>query len=317
MKYYHAFNLCIASELEFPELTESQAEADVTISFSKVGSFPKTKQENNLLVGEVPEVGEFLIRDGREIVINPLPGVDEALLRIVVLGPVLCVLLRQRGFLVLHASCVDINNKGVAFIGGSGWGKSTLVTTFHTHGYNVLTDDVLPIKIEKDKAFVFPSYPQFKLCKDAATSLGQNTKSLLPVSKNSYKVAYKLSSGFQKEPIQLQQLYILGKGDEHKITSVKQQEAFIELVRHTRAINTITEDKFITEHLQYCSELIKSVRFCRFIRKPSLEDLPKLVKLVEDDIAKMNEEDNKTDAVTPIIKTTFDANKINLQAYAT
>lgn len=293
MKYYHAFNLCIASELELPELIESQTEADVTISFSKVGSFPKSKQENNNLVGEVPEIGEFLIRDGREIVINPLPGIDEALLRTVLLGPVLCVLLRQRGFLVLHASCVDINNKGVAFMGGSGWGKSTLVTAFHAQGYNVLTDDVLPIEIGKSQALVFPSYPQFKLCPDAATSLGQDTKSLLPVSKNSFKVAYKLSSGFQKEPIQLQQIYILDKGDEHKIVSMKPQEAFVELVRHTRAVNTITEDKFLTEHLQFCSELIKNVRFCRFIRKPSLEDLPKLIKLVEEDIAQLPQENEQ------------------------
>lgn len=318
MKVYQAYNLCIATELHLPELIETQKEPDVKISFNKIKNFTDNKQDNsNDFIGEVPEVGEFLIREGREIIINPLPGVDEALLRTVILGPVLCILLRQRGLLVLHASCININNKGVAFMGGSGWGKSTLATAFHTQGYDVLTDDVLPIKIEKNQATVFPSYPQFKLCPDAANFLGQDVKKLLPVSKESFKVAYKLSSSFQHNPIPLQQIYVLGKGSEHQINNIKPQEALVELVRHTRAINTITESKSLTEHLQFCSELIKSVRFCRFIRKPSLEDLPKLVNLVEDDIAKLTKSDNNTNAVMPIIQTRFDAKKINARAYVT
>ena len=236
-------------------------------------------------MGGFPEIGDFLIRDGKEIIIEPVAGVDDSLLRTVVLGAVLCVLLRQRGLLVLHASCININHKGVAFMGSSGWGKSTLATAFHTKGYDVLTDDVLPIKVEKNQAVVFPSYPQFKLCPDAATSLGQDTQNLLPVSKNSFKVAYKLDKGFQQNPIPLQQIYILDKGKEHKITSLQPQETFVELVRHSRAMKSVTEQQFFAEHLHLCSQLIKNVRFCRFTRKPSLADLPKLIELVEEDLA--------------------------------
>ncbi|MGB3758766.1 MAG: hypothetical protein WBA07_20675, partial [Rivularia sp. (in: cyanobacteria)] len=167
----------------------------------------------------------------------------------------------------------------------SGWGKSTLATAFHTKGYDVLTDDVLPIKVEKNQTVVFPSYPQFKLCPDAATSLGHDTNNLLPVSTNSFKVAYKLNKGFQQHPIQLQQIYILDKGKEHKISSLQPQETFVELVRHSRAMKSVTEQQFFAEHLHLCSELIKNVRFCRFTRKPSLADLPKLMELVEEDLA--------------------------------
>ncbi|NMG05973.1 hypothetical protein [Brasilonema sp. UFV-L1] len=286
MKSYKAYNLCIASELQLPELMETEGEADAIVRFGKVDSATAIQHNSGQnFVGEIPEVGEFLIYQGREIIINPIAGVDEALLRSVLLGPVLCVLLRQRGLLVLHASCIDINNKGVAFMGGSGWGKSTLATAFHTQGYAVLTDDVLPIQIRTGEAVVFPSYPQFKLWPEAATSLGQDTKSLLPVSQNSFKVAYKLSRGFQQTPLPLQQIYVLDKGSEHKITRMKSQEAFIELVRHTRAISSITEQAFIADHLHLCTELVKNVSFCRFTRKPSLGDLPELVKLIEDDLA--------------------------------
>ncbi|MDF5720873.1 MAG: hypothetical protein PUP91_10390 [Rhizonema sp. PD37] len=292
MRVYKAFNLCIACEFPLPELIEAEGVSDVIVQFGKIDDATASRHNGGQnFVGEIPEVGEFFIHNGREIIINPLPGVEEALLRTVLLGPVLCVLLRQRGLLVLHASCIDINHKGVAFMGGSGWGKSTLATAFHTQGYDVLTDDVMPIQIKTGQPVVFPSYPQFKLSPEAATSLGHDTKSLLPVSQNSFKVAYKLSCGFQQSPLPLHHIYVLDKGSEHKITRIKPQEAFVELVRHTRAISSISEQKFMANHLHFCSELIKNVRFSRFTRKPSLGDLPKLVKLVEDDLAELTEQD--------------------------
>lgn len=293
MKSYKAYNLCIASELPLPELMETEGEPDVIVRFGKIDNATAMQHDGGQnFLGEIPEVAEFFIHNGREIIINPVAGVDESLLRTVLLGPVLCVLLRQRGLLVLHASCININHKGVAFMGGSGWGKSTLATAFHTKGYDVLTDDVLPIQIKTGQPVVFPSYPQFKLWPEAATSLGQNIKTLLPVSQNSLKVAYKLSRGFQQTPLPLHHIYVLDKGSEHKITKMKPQEAFVELVRHTRAISSISEQEFMAEHLHFCSDLIKNVRFSRFTRKPSLGDLPELVKLVEDDLAQSYQNDS-------------------------
>ncbi|MDY6899888.1 MAG: hypothetical protein SWZ49_17680 [Cyanobacteriota bacterium] len=286
MKYYRIYNLCIASELYFPRLIEIETEPDVNIRFGKVNDAITRQRENSkTIVGEIPEIGEFLIYDGKEIIIEPVRGIDNSLLRTVVLGPVFCVLLRQRGLLVLHASCININNNGVAFMGSSGWGKSTLATAFHNKGYDVLTDDVLAIKVEKNQAIVYPSYPQFKLCPDAATSLGQDIQQLFPVSNNSFKVAYQLDQGFQKNPILLQKIYVLDKGSEHKITRLKPQEAFVELVRHTRAMKSVTEQQFFAQHFHLCSELIKNISFCRFTRKPSLADLPLLINLIEEDLA--------------------------------
>ncbi len=286
MKAYNIYNLCIASELDFPELIQIEGKADANIKFGKVDNVLATQAENNkAFVGILPDVCRLWIYNGEEIIIEPEKDVDESVIRTAILGPILCVLLRQRGLLVIHASCININNKGVAFMGGSGWGKSTLATAFHTKGYDVLTDDVLPIKVEKDRAVVFPSYPQFKLCPDAATSLGQDTQKLLPVSKNSFKVAYKLDKGFQQHPIPLQKIYILDKGSEHKISSLQPQETFVELVRHSRAMKSVTEQQFFAEHLHLCSQLIKNVRFSRFTRKPSLADLPKLIELIEEDLA--------------------------------
>ncbi|BAY48401.1 hypothetical protein SAMD00079811_60240 [Scytonema sp. HK-05] len=292
MKLYQAYNICIASELPLPELMESEGKPDVIVQFGKINDTRETQHDGgNTFQGEVAEVGKFFIQRGREVVIDPVLGVEEALLRTILLGPILSILLRQRGLLVLHASCVDINNKAVAFMGGSGWGKSTLAAAFHTKGYDILTDDVMPIEFVSDSPIVIPAYPQFKLFPEAVASLGQDTDRLSPVFQNSPKLSYKFERGFQQTPLPLQRIYVLDKGSAHKITKLQPQEAFVELVRHTRAISLVTNPQFVTSHMRLCSELINNVTFCRFTRKPSLTDLPELVKLIEDDLAQINTKD--------------------------
>ncbi|MEA5506359.1 hypothetical protein VB735_25260 [Halotia wernerae UHCC 0503] len=286
MKVYQAYNLCIASELFLPELIESQGNPDVIIRLGKLDHSTGVKfNRGSNFRGEVAEVGKFLVSEGREIVIEPVMAVEEALLRTIVLGPILSILLRQRGLLVLHASCVEIKNHAVAFMGGSGWGKSTLAAAFHSQGYEILTDDVMPVEIITGGVIVLPTYPQFKLCPEAATALGHNIESLSLVSQNSFKLAYKFPRGFQQTPLPLQRIYVLSKGTEHEITSLKPQDAFVELVRHTRAMSLVTEPEFLTSHLRLCTELVRHVNFRCFTRKPCLTDLPELVKLVENDLA--------------------------------
>ncbi|MFB2771560.1 hypothetical protein ACE1AT_20060 [Pelatocladus sp. BLCC-F211] len=303
MKLFKAYNLCIASELSLPELIEIEGEPDVIVRFGKVDHANTVQHDGGKnFVGEIPEVCRCLIQGGQEIVINPLPNVDEALLRTVLLGPILCVLLRQRGLLVLHASCISINHKCVAFMGGSGWGKSTLATAFHNQGYDVLTDDVMPMQIAAEQVLVLPAYPQFKVFPEALSSLGHDTKNLSPIYQNASKLSYKFTHGFQQTPLPLQRIYVLDKGSEHLISKMQPQEAFLELIRHTRAISVLTEKEFVASHLRLCGELIKSVSFCRFARKPSLEDLPNLVKLVEDDITRITADND----ISNTLKTSSD-----------
>ena len=289
MYFYTAYNLGIQSELFLPELIPTKREIDVVLRLNNYNNFLQGKKNNggNYFRGSVEGLASFLVRDGREIIISPEPGIDEGILRPLILGPIMSIVLRQRGLLVLHASAVNINNRAVAFMGHSGWGKSTLVTAFHTKGYEVLTDDVLPIEINVNGSLVFPSYPQFKLLPDAATSLGQDTESLSPIFKDAPKLAYQVTSGFAQNPLPLQRIYVLAKGTQHQITNLQPQQGFVELVRHSRAMSLINAAEFIAAHMRLCSELIKNVRFCRFTRKPSLADLPQLINLVKHDLEKI------------------------------
>jgi hypothetical protein len=285
IKIYKAYNLYIASEIEMPELLEIEGEADITIRFGQVNHAAVIQNNfGDYFAGEIVDIAKFSLERGCQVTIDPVPGVDEDILRTVLLGPVLCILLRQRGLLVLHASAVNIEGQAVAFMGGSGWGKSTLATAFHTQGYEVLTDDVMPIQMDSGYPLVFPAYPQFKVWKDAIVSLGHNTDNLSPIFKDAPKLSYKFSHGFRQTPLKLYRIYLLDKGDEHKISEIHPQEAFVNLVRHSRAIASVTHQEFVTQHLKLSTELIEHVSFRLFTRKPSLEDVPELVNIIVNDV---------------------------------
>ena len=289
MNFYEVFNFCLASEIELPALTPTKGKADISVRLGKVEAPNINGGDSKYIIGEIPQVARFLFYNGQNITVYPMPGVDKSLLQTTILGPALCLLLEQRGLLVLHASCININGYAVAFMGGSGWGKSTLATTFHRQGYDVLTDDVMPIQIDEGRAVVLPSYPQFKVSPEALVSLGQDVAGLLPVYTNSQKLSYRFTEGFQRDPLPLKRIYVLKKGNQHEIVPIKSQEAFGALVCHTRTINLLKEHKqLIARHFHLCTELVSIVSFSRFTRKPALEDLPALVELVKADITGTN-----------------------------
>lgn len=286
MNFYKAFNFCLASEIELPALMPASGEADIFVRFGKVETRSTDSTDSRKVTGEIPQVARFLFCDGRDIIVDPMPGVNTSLLQTTILGPALCLLLEQKGLLVLHASCINIDGCAVAFMGGSGWGKSTLATAFHRQGYDVLTDDVMPIQIVGSQAVVLPSYPQFKVSPEALVSLGKDIKGLSPVYTNSQKLSYQFKEGFQAAPLPLKRIYVLKKGSQHEIIPIGPQEAFGALVCHTRTINLLEEYKqLIAHHFRLCTELVNIVSFSRFTRKPALEDLPALVDLVKADIA--------------------------------
>jgi hypothetical protein len=297
MQAYRAYSLAIHSELSMPELTpsstdwlgQSTPQTDVVIRFGNAqdeSDHYTTPGQNNpaYFFASMDDVGAFFIRQGCEIVIDPVDNVTEGQLRAILLGSAFSILLRQRGLLVLHASAVKIGTCAVAFLGGSGWGKSTLVTAFHQRGNTVLTDDVMPLHMDGGGALVLPSYPQFKLCPDAAASFGKKEE-LEPIFQGAGKLAYSITDGFQHTPLPLQQIYILGKGDRHAIVPVAPQLAFMELVQHTRAMTDLPQETFLASHFQLCTQLVKTVPVSRFIRKPALEDLPRLMDMIEADVA--------------------------------
>ncbi|MCP4753982.1 MAG: hypothetical protein GY866_24115 [Proteobacteria bacterium] len=77
----------------------------------------------------VDNVAMYLVRDGREIVVESADGADGDSIRLFLLGAPLGALLQQRIVLSLHAGAVVIEDGVVVVAGISGIVKSTILAT--------------------------------------------------------------------------------------------------------------------------------------------------------------------------------------------
>lgn len=170
---YSVFGLRVRSRIALPELPEAEAGAvpDVTIGYGAIDAPPAdpgyaATESGTLLT--VPEVGRYLIRDGREVVIEAADGSSERNLRLFLLGSAFGALLHQRGLLPLHANVIDMGGRAVAFSGHSGAGKSTIAAWFHDRGHRILGDDVCVVGFDAaGRALAHPGIPRLRLWRDA------------------------------------------------------------------------------------------------------------------------------------------------------
>jgi len=86
-------------------------------------------------------------------------------------GPVFGFILRLRGFTALHASAAEINGSAVAFVGGGGAGKSTIVAALARAGHRILSDDIAVLEEASGTFRIKPSYPHIRLWPDSVSIL--------------------------------------------------------------------------------------------------------------------------------------------------
>ena len=121
---------------------------------------------------EVPAVARYLISAGRHIVVEPQPNGDAASVRLFLLGTVFALLCHQRGVLPVHASCMAIDGKAVAFLGEAAMGKSVLAAVLARDGHAILADDVSAVEWAADgTAMVLPGAPRLLLWRRALADL--------------------------------------------------------------------------------------------------------------------------------------------------
>lgn len=97
-----------------------------------------------------------------------VPGADPSVAAILAAGTLIAFRLSMAGHLVLHASAVRVRGRGLAFVGRSGMGKSTMATLMCTDGAALLTDDVARVGFDGDDVFVSPGGPESRLRPAAA-----------------------------------------------------------------------------------------------------------------------------------------------------
>ena len=181
---YEVYGLRIASEIKLRDLAEGSGPADVTIEFGQLPPavvnphfdsdevFLSPRRETRVsgaaLFYDWAGIGRVLILEGRRVIIERAVGsiIDD--LDPFITGPVLAVLLHQRGSLVLHGSSILATNGSAAgFLGAKGAGKSTLAACMQVRGYKLLSDDILTIDQHGDSVSTKAGYHRIKLFPDS------------------------------------------------------------------------------------------------------------------------------------------------------
>jgi hypothetical protein len=289
---YYAYGLGIHSALPLPELVSSQIEADIVVHF---GQAERSRVESGEAARPVwgtarevhlawRDVGAFVVQDGREIVIEPLPGVEERVLRLCILGSCLGVVLLQRGLTVFHASVVGLSSGAVAFLAPKGQGKSTMAAALHVRGHNLIADDIMVVDCERGELTARPGFPQLKLWPESAQAIGQDPESLPILHPRLGKRARQISHGFLQDPLPLQSIYVLGIGDEIDIVPLSPKDALLYIMPHWYGAmfgGELLRVFGLGTHFRECTRLANRVPIYLLKRPPSLDLLSDVAQAVE------------------------------------
>ena len=225
-----------------------------------------------------PDLADFEVSaDGFSVQGFPAPGVPSPTVEHLYLNQVMPLALSRQGKLVLHGSAVDIGGQGVAFLGESGRGKSTLAASFATEGTHFLTDDGLLLNWADSRCMIVPSHPSIRLWEDSQDALISEDAAMAPVVSFTSKSRFLAGPGiaFCNEAQPLRRLFFLGEGDAlfPTIEPLRPAEALIELVKHSFLLDIEARD-MLARHFNDLSRLAALPVYFRLDYPRSYETLP-------------------------------------------
>jgi hypothetical protein len=266
-EFYQVFGLRIESELPLPELFEAEAgDCDVAIGLGAIAAAGEEERPGLSIRPDgallsIPDVGRFLIRQGREIVVEPAPGGSERNLRLYLLGSAFGALLHQRGLLPLHANAIEIGGRAVAFMGHSGAGKSTMAAWFHDRGFRVLADDVCVVTFDAEgRPIAQGGIPRLRLWREALEASGRTAEAFELSFDDMDKYNVPTAAAEAGEPVELSRIYLLGKAPqgaaEGSIRRLYGVDAVDALVSNTYRGGFVTMMGTTRRHLADCLALV-------------------------------------------------------------
>ncbi len=270
----------IDSEFELPELPRATGPCDVLV---RLGRVPRD-QASTMVDDEVALTslaGAFHITGGSAITVEPNPGIAESAVRLLLLGKVMAFLLRQRGWLPLHASVVALHGQAVLFLGLSGAGKSTTAAAFYAQGHTVIADDLAAIRLVDGSPVVQSAFPRVRLLDEsrsvleglALNSTFHYDKHVFPLHRNEILNTY---------PVR--RVYLLEPGEDLHFETIPRPVCMTLFSRHS-FVRLRNADRALHElHFRNCAAMADAITIRRLIRPASLGALPQLVRLVEHDL---------------------------------
>jgi hypothetical protein len=293
MHFHTAYDLTVQSAFAIPEFLRSvEGEPDVRVLkgvldaprvLDKFGTHFEVEAQRAFLYWN--DIGGFLIQNGNEVVIDALPGVEERALRLPLLGTAFAALLHQRGFLVLHASAVEVQGVAAVFLGHKKQGKSTMAAALYKRGHPLISDDTVAVKMEDGQPMVVAAFPQFKLWPETATNvLGENPEDLPLLVAGYEKRSRRIEERFTTGSHPLGGLFSLSEGDPLALEPLDPQEGITQLVCHSymaRFGGQLLKGNEAARHLRQCASLVSQKLVYRLQRPKSFALLPQITELIE------------------------------------
>ena len=280
VNHYSVFGLQAVSEIPLPELrTRDPAETpDVVVRRGPVeaaGAAPGLNvlsETEALLV--IPAVGRYLMRQGREMIVEGEPGGSERNLRLYLLGSAFAAILHQRGLLPLHANSILVEDRAIGLMGHPGAGKSTMAACFHDRGFGILSDDVCVVG---PGPVAFSGIPRLRLWREALEASGRNVDGYEMSFDDMDKYNVPIAQGDAgPEQAPLSHLYLLddaGGSDEAAIVRLRGAAAVEALVANTYRGAYVPLMGLTREHLVACVKLAGEAPVFRVSRRWGLEML--------------------------------------------
>lgn len=260
-----------------PELIDAELRGARDFEYSGV----KIRATKNVMYFDWERLGKVLVREGREVIADPDDCTLEEDFQPFLTGPVLAVLLHQRGHFVLHSSAVEIDGAAVAFLGAKGFGKSTLAGFLAKKGCRFISDDILPITYKSGKAMTMPGFPRIKLYDNAIKAIGENPSDYPKIHRFVEKRSFYPDEPFQTESVQLNAAYILGDGEKAEIKEINPVDAFIEISKNTHLNRYMEALQCRREYFEHCRKFIKAVPVFHLRRHSDLGAMDEIAEKLE------------------------------------
>lgn len=290
---YFAYGLVVQSEVPLAELDAcAPRPCDVSIRREPIPS--RQSQPTDALFLEVSEaeayfeyayIGRLLIRGVSEILVDAKPGLEEGIINMALLGPVMAVLLHRRGFFVLHGSAMRIGETGDIFLGDKGAGKSTLAGALLAAGHPLIADDLAAISFASGAPSLAPGFPQIKLSFEATGAFAIPDTDIIPTPIDDFpKNRLRLLQPFDHAERRVGACYVLERGEDARIEELNNLEALGAVLRYSYSVRfgkALLSGEVAAEHLRMCTRLINQVPVRRLVVPDGVGRLPALSALLE------------------------------------
>ncbi len=204
---------------------------------------------------------------------------------------VLSFSLIKLGYEAFHASAVKFEDKAVAFLGESGYGKSTLAACFFREKFDLLTDDIFAIQKRSGSFWTPPGVPQIKLWPTPAKKF---LKHIVPAGKMSpiaKKLIFRLKPGdMSRKSIRVGLIYVLWPrfktGGSIRIKNLKPKDSVIALIKSSH--NLVLQDSArLQQQLRFTSKLVQRIPIRAVSYPMDLKKIGLLQKKLQKDIKRV------------------------------